>query len=54
MKAATGEVVDDEALGGGDVHARLSGVVDHLADNDEHALILARSAMSHVGAKARR
>lgn len=53
VKAATGEVVDDEALGGGDVHARLSGVVDHLADNDEHALILARSAMSHVGAKAR-
>jgi len=53
VKAATGEVVEDEALGGGDVHARLSGVVDHLADNDEHALILARSAVSHLRAKAK-
>lgn len=51
VKAATGEIVDDEALGGGDVHARISGVVDHLADNDEHALVLARSAISHAGAK---
>lgn len=51
VKAATGEVVEDEALGGGDVHARLSGVVDHLADNDEHALILARSAVEHLGAQ---
>ena len=52
VQAATGEVVDDETLGGGDVHARLSGVVDHLADNDEHALILARSAVAHLGAKS--
>ena len=38
VKAATGEVVTAEELGGGDVHARMSGVVDHLADDDEHAL----------------
>ena len=43
VKAATGEVVTAEELGGGDVHARLSGVVDHLADDDEHALQLVRS-----------
>lgn len=51
VKAATGEVVDDETLGGGDVHARLSGVVDHLADNDEHALLMARSAVHHLGSQ---
>jgi len=45
VKAATGEVVDAESLGGGDVHARTSGVVDHLADNDAHALALAREAV---------
>ncbi len=38
VKAATGEEVSAEELGGGDVHARLSGVVDHLADDDRHAL----------------
>ena len=38
MKAATGEVVSAEDLGGGDVHTRLSGVADHLAANDAHAL----------------
>ena len=38
VKAATGEVVTAEELGGGDVHARISGVVDHLADDDAHAL----------------
>jgi 3-methylcrotonyl-CoA carboxylase beta subunit len=43
VKAATGEVVSAEDLGGGDVHARLSGVVDHLADDDEHALQIVRS-----------
>lgn len=43
VKAATGEVVTAEDLGGGDVHARLSGVVDHLADDDEHALQIVRS-----------
>ena len=43
VKAATGEVVTAEELGGGDVHARTSGVVDHLADDDEHALAIVRS-----------
>jgi 3-methylcrotonyl-CoA carboxylase beta subunit len=42
VKAATGEVVTAEELGGGDVHARTSGVVDHLADDDEHALDIVR------------
>ena len=42
VKAATGEVVSAEELGGGDVHTRLSGVADHLAANDAHALALAR------------
>jgi len=43
VKAATGEVVTAEELGGGDVHARTSGVVDHLADDDAHALAVVRS-----------
>src|SRR5436190_14177170 len=43
VKAATGEVVTAEELGGGDVHARTSGVVDHLADDDAHALAIVRS-----------
>ncbi|MGA8210263.1 MAG: carboxyl transferase domain-containing protein [Nocardioidaceae bacterium] len=43
VKAATGEVVTAEELGGGDVHARRSGVVDHLADDDAHALAILRS-----------
>jgi 3-methylcrotonyl-CoA carboxylase beta subunit len=42
VKAATGEEVSAEALGGGDVHARISGVVDHLAEDDAHALHLVR------------
>jgi 3-methylcrotonyl-CoA carboxylase beta subunit len=42
VKAATGEVVSAEELGGGDVHTRLSGVADHLAENDSHAIFLAR------------
>ncbi|MBK1681761.1 carboxyl transferase domain-containing protein [Rhodocyclus tenuis] len=42
VKAATGEVVSAEDLGGGDVHTRISGVVDHLAENDAHALAIAR------------
>lgn len=42
VKAATGEIVSAEDLGGGDVHTRLSGVADHLAENDEHALFLTR------------
>ncbi|MBK7357190.1 carboxyl transferase domain-containing protein [Propionivibrio sp.] len=42
VKAATGEVVSAEELGGADVHTRISGVVDHLAENDAHALAIAR------------
>ncbi|MBN8488865.1 MAG: methylcrotonoyl-CoA carboxylase [Burkholderiales bacterium] len=45
VKAATGEVVSAEDLGGGDVHTRLSGVADHLAENDLHALALARQVV---------
>ncbi|MBR8229454.1 methylcrotonoyl-CoA carboxylase [Burkholderia vietnamiensis] len=48
VKAATGEEVSAEDLGGGDVHTRLSGVVDHLAQNDAHALSIARSIVSHL------
>ena len=48
VKAATGEVVSAEDLGGGDVHTRLSGVADHLAENDLHALALARSAVARL------
>jgi 3-methylcrotonyl-CoA carboxylase beta subunit len=51
VKAATGEVVSAEDLGGGDVHTRLSGVADHLAQNDLHALSLARSAVAHLNQK---
>ncbi len=52
VKAATGEVVDAESLGGGDVHARHSGVVDHLAENDAHALAMAREAIGALQAPA--
>lgn len=48
VKAATGEVVSAEDLGGGDVHTRLSGVADHLAENDLHALALARTAVKNL------
>ncbi|MDP1945467.1 carboxyl transferase domain-containing protein [Rhodoferax sp.] len=48
VKAATGEVVTAEDLGGGDVHTRLSGVADHLAQNDLHALALARAAVKNL------
>ncbi|MEM7642207.1 MAG: carboxyl transferase domain-containing protein [Pseudomonadota bacterium] len=48
VKAATGEVVTAEDLGGGDVHTRLSGVADYLAEDDTHALALAREALRHV------
>ena len=51
VKAATGEVVSAEDLGGGDVHTRLSGVVDHLANNDLHALELAREAVARLNRK---
>ena len=46
VKAATGEVVTPEELGGGDVHARTSGVVDHLADDDPHALRIVREIVA--------
>ena len=48
VKAATGEEVSAEDLGGGDVHTRLSGVVDHLAANDAHALKIARDAVARL------
>lgn len=48
VKAATGEVVSAEDLGGGDVHTRLSGVADHLAENDHHALHLARRVVANL------
>lgn len=51
VKAATGEKVTAEELGGGDVHTRLSGVADHLANNDHHALQLARNIVSHLNRK---
>ena len=48
VKAATGEIVSAEELGGGDVHTRTSGVADHLADDDAHALEIARRAVGHL------
>jgi 3-methylcrotonyl-CoA carboxylase beta subunit len=51
VKAATGEVVSAEDLGGGDVHTRLSGVADHLADNDMHALAIARACVANLNWK---
>lgn len=49
VKAATGEEISAEDLGGGDMHTRKSGVADHLADNDEHALSIIRDIASHLG-----
>ena len=51
VKAATGEVVTAEELGGGDVHSRTSGVTDHLAENDKHALGIAREIVRHLNRK---
>jgi 3-methylcrotonyl-CoA carboxylase beta subunit len=48
VKAATGEVVSVEDLGGGDVHTRISGVADHLAENDAHALFIARRIVANL------
>ena len=48
VKAATGEVVSAEALGGADVHCRVSGVTDHYAEDDRDALIIARRAVAHL------
>ncbi len=53
VKAATGEEVSAEELGGGDVHTRISGVADHLADDDSHALEMAREIVAHLGARPR-
>jgi 3-methylcrotonyl-CoA carboxylase beta subunit len=54
VKAATGEVVTAEELGGGDLHARVSGVTDHLADDDAHALRIVRSIVGTLGPRAPR
>ena len=51
VKAATGEEVSAEELGGGDTHTRLSGVADHLAENDAHALQLARDIVAGLNAE---
>jgi len=52
VKAATGEEISAEDLGGGDLHAKKSGVVDHLADNDEHALTIVRDIVSTLSSPA--
>jgi 3-methylcrotonyl-CoA carboxylase beta subunit len=49
VKAATGEEITAEDLGGGELHTRRSGVADHLADDDEHALTIVRDIVSHLG-----
>ncbi|WP_019634233.1 carboxyl transferase domain-containing protein [Actinomadura atramentaria] len=54
VKAATGEVVSAEELGGGDLHARVSGVTDHLADDDAHALGIVRDIVATLGPRAPR
>ena len=51
VKAATGEEVSAEDLGGGDVHARTSGVADHLAENDEHAAAIVRQIIANLNAR---
>ncbi len=48
VKAATGEIVSDEELGGGDLHTRISGVADYLANDDYHALEIARSIVKNI------
>jgi 3-methylcrotonyl-CoA carboxylase beta subunit len=53
VKAATGEVVTAEELGGADVHTRISGVADHMADDDRHALELARRAVANLNGSVR-
>ncbi|GAA0432729.1 acetyl-CoA carboxylase subunit beta [Acrocarpospora corrugata] len=54
VKAATGETVTAEELGGGDVHARISGVTDHLAEDDAHALRIVRDIVATLGPPAER
>ncbi|HEY2177402.1 MAG TPA: carboxyl transferase domain-containing protein [Caulobacteraceae bacterium] len=53
VKAATGEVISAEELGGADTHGRLSGVVDHVAANDEHALTIVRSIVGNLNSVKR-
>jgi 3-methylcrotonyl-CoA carboxylase beta subunit len=53
VKAATGEEVTAEELGGADVHTRRSGVADHFAENDEHALAIVRSIMENLNTEKR-
>ncbi len=48
VKAATGETISSEALGGAEIHCKHSGVADYMAENDEHALMLARESISHM------
>jgi 3-methylcrotonyl-CoA carboxylase beta subunit len=54
VKAATGEVVTAEELGGGDLHSRISGVTDHLAEDDAHALRIVRGVVGTLGPRAPR
>jgi 3-methylcrotonyl-CoA carboxylase beta subunit len=54
VKAATGEVVTAEELGGGDLHSKISGVTDHLASDDAHALQIVRSIVATLGPRAPR
>jgi len=51
VKAATGAIVTEEELGGADLHCRVSGVTDHYAENDQHALHLARQIVSNLNRK---
>ena len=51
VKAATGETVTAEELGGGEIHSSISGVTDHLAENDTHALSIARDIVSGLSMK---
>ncbi len=53
VKAATGEVVDAESLGGAEVHTSVSGVADHFAENDRHALQIARDIVQHLNRRKR-
>ena len=54
VKAATGEVVTAEELGGADVHARKSGVADHCAENDHHALTICRRIVANLNTRPAR
>ena len=53
VKAATGEIVSAETLGGADVHCRTSGLTDHYAENDKHALAIARNIVAHLNRRKR-